>query len=276
MDLSRNRHPGRPGVAVRRAAQRPALRGAPQRRTAGPGLDPRAGRRRLAATSATASSGFAHLIEHLTFRQSKYLGDGEAIHYFQRLGASVRLRYQRDHHPDADGLQARLAQRRGNHARRQHQAGLGHDPRAGAERGQPRRRPADRARRAARATAGPSSASASRSLQVFYAGQQLADRSPIGKVETLQGATPAAVQAFHNRWYRPDKTVVVIAGDADPARMAALVEQLFRRLAAVARKDPRTRFRQSRGAARCRPGQPGRRDPGGGRAGPAARRSPMW
>lgn len=32
--------------------------------------------------------GFAHLIEHLVFRQSKYLGEGEAIHAWQRLGAS--------------------------------------------------------------------------------------------------------------------------------------------------------------------------------------------
>jgi zinc protease len=35
-----------------------------------------------------AERGFAHLIEHMTFRQSKYLGDGEAIPTFQRLGAT--------------------------------------------------------------------------------------------------------------------------------------------------------------------------------------------
>ena len=32
--------------------------------------------------------GFAHFIEHLVFRQSKYLADGEAIHTWQRLGAT--------------------------------------------------------------------------------------------------------------------------------------------------------------------------------------------
>ena len=32
--------------------------------------------------------GFAHLIEHLTFRESKYLKFGEAIPHFERLGAS--------------------------------------------------------------------------------------------------------------------------------------------------------------------------------------------
>jgi len=32
--------------------------------------------------------GFAHLIEHLLFRQSKYLGEAQAIPTWQRLGAS--------------------------------------------------------------------------------------------------------------------------------------------------------------------------------------------
>ena len=33
--------------------------------------------------------GFAHLIEHLTFRESKYLKFGEAIPHFERLGARL-------------------------------------------------------------------------------------------------------------------------------------------------------------------------------------------
>jgi zinc protease len=63
--------------------------------------------------------------------------------------------------------------------------------------------------------------------EVFFAGQRLADRLPIGTVETLEGATSRAVKAFHRRWYRPENTVIVIAGDADPARLAALIEQYF-------------------------------------------------
>jgi zinc protease len=63
--------------------------------------------------------------------------------------------------------------------------------------------------------------------EVFFAGQRLADRFPIGTVETLQGATSRSVKAFHRRWYRPENTVIVIAGDADPARLASLVEQYF-------------------------------------------------
>ena len=33
--------------------------------------------------------GFAHLLEHMLFRESKYLGEGEAIPRWQRLGATL-------------------------------------------------------------------------------------------------------------------------------------------------------------------------------------------
>jgi zinc protease len=40
--------------------------------------------------------------------------------------------------------------------------------------------------------------------------------APIGKVETLEAATPESIKAFHDKWYRPDNTIIVVAGDADP------------------------------------------------------------
>ncbi|MFA7587976.1 MAG: insulinase family protein, partial [Novosphingobium sp.] len=63
--------------------------------------------------------------------------------------------------------------------------------------------------------------------RTFFAGQPLADRSPIGTVATLQGATAESVRAFHQRWYRPERMVVIVAGDADPATLSGLVRQHF-------------------------------------------------
>lgn len=63
--------------------------------------------------------------------------------------------------------------------------------------------------------------------QHFFAGQPLADRSPIGTTATLNGATAAAVKAFHDRWYRPERAVVVISGDMDPFALEALVKKHF-------------------------------------------------
>ena len=52
-------------------------------------------------------------------------------------------------------------------------------------------------------------------------------RNPIGIDETLRAATGEAVQAFYDRWYRPENTVIVIAGDADPMDLARRIEQWF-------------------------------------------------
>ncbi|TAD79473.1 MAG: insulinase family protein, partial [Sphingomonadales bacterium] len=63
--------------------------------------------------------------------------------------------------------------------------------------------------------------------QTFFAGQRLATRNPIGTDETLKAASGKAVKAFYERWYRPENTVIVVAGDADPMVLAGLVEQWF-------------------------------------------------
>ncbi|MBX9815584.1 MAG: insulinase family protein, partial [Sphingomonas sp.] len=63
--------------------------------------------------------------------------------------------------------------------------------------------------------------------ETLFAGQPLADRSPIGTIKTLQAATAAKVLAFHDRWYRPERAVVILSGDVDPALMERLVVKNF-------------------------------------------------
>jgi zinc protease len=170
--------------------------------------------------------GFAHLVEHLTFRESKYLKDSEAIPHFQRLGASLgndtnavttptQTVYKLDL-PNADDAKLEESIRLFSGMIREpalSAANLAADvPIVLAER---------------RERNGPELRIVEATNEVFSAGQRLAERFPIGKVETLQAATPQAVQAFHRRWYRPENAVVVIVGDADPMRLAALVEQYF-------------------------------------------------
>jgi zinc protease len=170
--------------------------------------------------------GFAHLIEHLLFRQSKYFGVAEAIPHFQRLGASLgndtnaitsptHTVYKLDL-PNATAATLEDSIRLFSGMLREpvlNRTNIAAEvPIVLAE----RRERDGVARRAADA-----------SREVFFAGQRLADHSPIGTIEALQGATPAAVQAFHRRWYRPENTVVVAVGDADPLQMAALIEKYF-------------------------------------------------
>ena len=61
----------------------------------------------------------------------------------------------------------------------------------------------------------------------LFQGQLLADRSPIGTVESLTASRTDGVAAFHKRWYRPDRAVVVITGDGRPGDFAALVAKYY-------------------------------------------------
>jgi zinc protease len=49
----------------------------------------------------------------------------------------------------------------------------------------------------------------------------------IGSMDDLTGASLDDVRRFFNRWYVPNNATLVIAGDFDPARTKALVEQYF-------------------------------------------------
>jgi len=170
--------------------------------------------------------GFAHLIEHLLFRQSKYLGDGEAIPTWQRLGASfgndtnaettpTHTVYKLDL-PNATEasldesfklLSGMVA------APTLSEANIRTDvPIVLAE---------------MRERGGAAQRVQDLNRKVFYAGQLLAERSPIGTVASLQNAHQDAVRAFHSRWYRPENVTVIVAGDMATDQLALLVRKYF-------------------------------------------------
>lgn len=170
--------------------------------------------------------GYAHLLEHLLFRESKYLGQAEAISAWQRLGATfgsdanaetspTHTAYKLDI-PNID--QAKLAESFKLLSGMIREPVL-NDANVSAE------RPIVLAEKRERGGAGQRMADLTRST--FFAGQRLATRSPIGTDETLKAANGKAVKAFYDRWYRPENTVIVVAGDADPMVLAGLVEQWF-------------------------------------------------
>ena len=170
--------------------------------------------------------GFAHLLEHLLFRQSKYIAPGQAIATWQRLGATfgsdanaetsaTHTVYKLDI-PDID--QAKLTESLKLLSGMIREPVL-NDANVAAE------RPIVLAEKREGGGAGKRMADLTR--QTFYAGQRLATRAPIGTDETLKAANGSNVKAFYQRWYRPENTVIVVAGDADPKVLAGLVEQWF-------------------------------------------------
>jgi len=170
--------------------------------------------------------GFAHLVEHLTFRQSRYFGDGEAIPHFQRWGASLGNDTNATTSPTQTVYKLDLPNAQPQRLEESVRlfAGMIQEPTLSAA-NLAADVPIVLAERRDQAAAGRRIADATREL--FFAGQRLAERGPIGTVETLQNATPEAVRAFHRRWYRPENAVVVMVGDADPQVLASLVERYF-------------------------------------------------
>ncbi len=170
--------------------------------------------------------GYAHLLEHLLFRESKYLGPAEAIPTWQRLGATFGSDTNAETSPthtvfklDLPNVdEAKLAESMKLLSGMVRSPVLS-DANVAAE------VPIVLAEKRERGGASERAGNASR--EILFAGQRLANRVPIGTEETLGAATGASVSAFYKRWYRPENAVVVAAGDMDPMQLAAEIEKWF-------------------------------------------------
>ena len=170
--------------------------------------------------------GFAHLLEHLLFRESQYLGFAEAIPTWQRLGATFGSDTNAETSPTHTVYKLDLPNADAAKLEESFKLLSGMI-----------RAPVLESRQLAaevpivlaekRERGGAAARVADTTRETIFAGQRLAVRSPIGTEETLNGATPETVRAFYERWYRPENTVIAVAGDADPQRLAYLVEKYF-------------------------------------------------
>lgn len=170
--------------------------------------------------------GFAHLLEHLSFRGSSKVPDGESKRVWQRLGVTfgsdsnaattpVSTTYKLDL-PNAtesslDQSMMILADMMAAPNITNQSLTL--------------ERPVVLAEQ--REALGPRERFQDVRRRLLFAGQRFADRPVIGTVETLTGATAESVRAFHQRWYRPDRTTLVIVGDLDPALFEAQIAKHF-------------------------------------------------
>ncbi|GGD47302.1 insulinase family protein [Erythrobacter arachoides] len=173
-----------------------------------------------------AERGYAHLLEHMVFRESSTFGPGEAIPHFQRLGASFGFDTNATTSPTATTFKLDLpnANRTTMDDSVRRFAGMVAAPTLSSA-NLAADLPIVLAER--RESAGAQRRVADQTTATFFAGQRLAERSPIGTAEALEAATQESVRAFHRRWYRPENAVVVLVGDADPQVLAAMVERHF-------------------------------------------------
>ncbi|WP_162806644.1 M16 family metallopeptidase [Sphingosinicella terrae] len=170
--------------------------------------------------------GWAHYVEHMLFRGTESYPDRRARQIWQELGASFgsdsnarttpnetvyQLNLPHAERPALDTSLAVLAEMMWR-ARFDQAAVEAERPVILAEKG---RRPELTQRMV------------ELSRRLFYAGLLYGERDPIGTDETLNAATADGLKAFYRRWYRPDRTHVVMVGDADPAMMEELIRARF-------------------------------------------------
>ncbi|MEM7666201.1 MAG: insulinase family protein [Pseudomonadota bacterium] len=170
--------------------------------------------------------GYAHLLEHLLFRESEYLGQAEAIAAWQRLGATFGSDANAETSPThtAYKLDIPNIDRAKLIESFKLLSGMIKAP-VLSEENVAAERPIVLAEKRERGGAGERVSTFTR--RTFFAGQRLAERNPIGTIETLTAANAPQIQAFYDRWYRPENTVIVVAGDAPAEVLAGLVEQWF-------------------------------------------------
>lgn len=170
--------------------------------------------------------GFAHLIEHLSFRESKYLANAQAIPTWQRLGAGFGS--DTNAQTTATETSYRIDLPDANRAKLEETikllSGMIREP-ALSDANLAAEVPIVLAE--ARESNGAQRRVVDAERELFFSGQRLSERPTIGTTATLEGATSEAVRAFHSRWYRPENTVIVIAGDGPPEDFAALIERWF-------------------------------------------------
>lgn len=197
-----------------------------QRRSTTPGeVDLRLEVRAGAMNEAAGQEGIAHLIEHMAFRGSAKFRDGAMLSTMQSLGARpgadanagtgpVMTTYMFDL-PHADGA----AVDTGLSILREIAGELTLSPETLAvERGVVLAEGRD--------TAGPL-ADLAQAIRTLEVGDHPFARPAIGRAEVINKVTAPELRRFYDAYYRPERAVVVVVGDVEPARTRRRIEEFF-------------------------------------------------
>ncbi|WP_332769797.1 M16 family metallopeptidase [Phenylobacterium sp.] len=170
--------------------------------------------------------GLAHFLEHMAFNGSKAVPEGEMIKILERLGLAFGA--DTNASTDFDETTYKLDLPRTDDETvdtslmllREAASNLTLDPAA-----------IDRERGVVlseeRARDTPSYRVYKSRLEFLLKDQRPPTRYPIGKVEVLQTAPAAEFTDFYNRFYRPERAVLVAVGDFDVAAMEAKIKARF-------------------------------------------------
>jgi len=181
--------------------------------------------------------GIAHFLEHMAFRGSTNVADGDTVRILERLGLRFgadtnagtnfdRTIYQFDF-PSADNtsLDTGLMLFREIGGRLKIDEAT-----VNAERGvilSEERLRASGLLKAAEAQ-----------IALTLPGTKAAERFPIGTITTIDAATAARIRRFYEANYRPENATIVVVGAIDPAAVEAKLKQKFADWEGIGRADP--------------------------------------
>jgi zinc protease len=179
-----------------------------------------------AVMESDAQQGLAHFLEHMAFNGSTHVPTGEMAKILERHGlafgadtnastGSTETMYQLDlPKTDADTVDTSLTLLR-------EIAGELQIPQAAVD----RERGVVLSEERLRDTPGYRASTAS--LRFLLPGQLASERLPIGKIEVVSTASRAAIKAFYDRYYRPERASLVAVGDFDVDAMEARIKSRF-------------------------------------------------
>ena len=175
---------------------------------------------------ADSERGYAHFIEHMAFRSSRDAPEGTFGNHFASLGVALgrdqnAVTGMRSTNYSVDlpaggiaGVKSVLGWMRG-----------AADGILFAQAGVDLERGVVLAERQARD--GPLAVAQLRTARFQGPGMRSVERDPGGTEASLRAATPAALKAFYDRWYRPENGVLVIVGDAPAAELEQAIQAAF-------------------------------------------------
>ena len=79
-------------------------------------------------------------------------------------------------------------------------------------------------------------------IGALLAGSRYADRTPIGKPDSIEHAQREQLLRFYHDWYRPDLMAVIVVGDVDRDAVAKMITEHFGSLTAPSPERPRPTF----------------------------------
>jgi len=173
-----------------------------------------------------AQRGLAHFLEHMAFRGSSHVDDGEVFKMLERLGlragadtnastSQTQTLYQFDL-PKADNETIDT----GIMLAREIVSELSLKPDAfQAERGP--------VLSEERLRDGPGTRAFETQSKFLLKGQLAPERSPIGKVEVIQNAPVEQAADFYRAFYRPERATLIVVGDIDPDAIEAKIKAKF-------------------------------------------------